>query len=270
MNYGFIYPCDPFDSKKVEETFEDEFKEVSSRFPTFLINVDDLENKKQFKPIKESDLSFIYRGWMLTPENYEKLEDNCNYCLVTTKENYLKAHHLPLWYNELSDLTPTSIVTTVEDAAKTFEDTGWDKAFIKDYVKSLKTGKGSIVDSREDIERALKDMVHYRGFIEGGIVLREVHTFLPETEKRFFVANGLVYSPTGELLDEEKVIIDKVTDRKHNLFLYSIDLIKDRNDKLWLVEIGDGQVSDCVGWDIKNFAKVFEVFLPIVENKMKM
>lgn len=270
MNYGFIYPCDPFDIKKVEETFEDEFNEVSRKFPTFLINVDDLDNNKQFKPIKESNLSLIYRGWMLTPENYEKLEEKCNYSLVTTLNNYLEAHHLPKWYKDLSDLTPQSMITTIEEAAKTFEQTGWDKAFIKDYVKSLKTGKGSIVDSKEDVQRALKDMEHYRGFIEGGVVLREVHSFLPETEKRFFVANGLVYSPTGEILEEEKVVLDKITDRKHNLFLYAIDLIKDKNNKLWLVEIGDGQVSDCVGWDASNFVNVFETFLPIPEHKMKI
>ena len=41
-----------------------------------------------------------------------------------------------------------------------------------------------------------------------------------------------------------------------NLKFYSIDVALAKNGKAMLIEIGDGQVSDYVGWPIVNFIEV--------------
>lgn len=56
---------------------------------------------------------------------------------------------------------------------------------------------------------------------------------------------------------QEVELVKKVMQRQSNKFFFSIDIVEDIYGKSWLVEIGDGQVSDYVGWEVENFAKIF-------------
>lgn len=114
----------------------------------------------------------IYKGWMLNSEQYEfailvYFKEN----LIVKPQNYLNSHHSVYWYDVLKEFHDQSFYTTENNAKEDYKKLNLEKSFIKDYVKSLKTGKGSIVDSVEDIDRAIKEMKQYKGYIEGGIVL---------------------------------------------------------------------------------------------------
>ena len=71
----------------------------------------------------------------------------------------------------------------------------WEKFFIKDHVKSLKTSVGSIIEDPAQIDETLKsDMWKYRGFIEGGLCIRRIEDFIADSERRYFVLNRKPYA----------------------------------------------------------------------------
>jgi hypothetical protein len=252
---SFIFPSDFLNNKIVDSAYKEEYSAfIKNGFNVYLINIDDLDNSKINPALNINDV-LIYRGWMLSKENYIKLYNKTNHQLKINPEEYIYSHHLPNWYNEIKELTIESYITTEENMKIKFLETGWSNAFVKDYVKSLKTGKGSVVDSEKDLSRAIEDIKKYKGFVEGGIILRKVMNFKNETEKRFFVLNGKVYSNEE---NEEMFKLAEKTIEKHNAFFYSVDIIRDELNKCHIIEIGDGQVSDMVGWDIENFTNIFK------------
>ena len=80
--------------------------------------------------------------------------------------------------------------------------------------------------------------------------MRQVENFLPDTERRYFVFNGKPHAPTSEVPE----IVHQCASRVKSRF-FSVDVIQRADGKLRIVEIGDGQVSDLVGWTPENFAK---------------
>lgn len=253
MNTAFLYPSSPLNVNQVDENFKKEYLAIQEKgFVAYLIDIDHLQNYKSFQIPK--NIRIVYRGWMFNEAAYTQLEQIFGDQLMTSKQDYFNAHYLPNWYYEISSLTIPSIITDVENVHHDF--TKFSRAFIKDYAKSLKTGLGSIVYNRDDIKRALRDMVYYRGFIEGGIVLREVVDLMPNSEVRFFVKYNVIFSPK---VDDKKyqiaqVVCDKIKNK--NLKFYSIDIATTTEGKDIVIEIGDGQVSDYVGWNLKDFIKV--------------
>lgn len=258
---GILLPCSPMDRKQPDYGYEDEYAKYKELgYTVHLINIEDLDNAKVY-PMLEENIRLLYRGWMLSEENYQKLETATNGQLLINTQQYLYSHHLPNWYYEITDLTIQSFVTNEKDVLNDFNTLGWNQAFIKDYVKSLKTGKGSIVCNSEDIQRALQDMKQYKGFIEGGIVLREVIDLMPNTETRFFVLNGQVYSNIkvqDNIIEQDKLNIVKEVAMKHEALFFSVDIAQNKKGQLVVIEIGDGQVSDYVGWDLDTFANIFQ------------
>lgn len=248
---AIVFPSDCFSNKKVEESFVEEFNAFKKAgYNIYLINLDDY---KVFPKLEDDNL--IYRGWMLTEEQYKKLNEILNGKLLINVNEYLKSHYFPGWYYSIENFTVKSIISNKENAVNDFEKSSWDKAFIKDYVKSLKSGKGSIVDSSEDLKRALYDMNKYRGFIEGGVVLREVKSFDEKTENRFFVLNGEVFSKSK---NDEMLIFAKEVAKNHNALFFSLDIAKLDNGEFLVIEIGDGQVSEAKDWNIEDFVSIFD------------
>jgi hypothetical protein len=263
---SFIFPSDPFELKKCEEDYIEEYNELKSRgYKVHLINVDDIG---KVMPVIEEEQQFVYRGWMLKSEGYEALDKALNGQLLINTQQYIASHHLPQWYDSIKQLTIESIITNEENVKTDFLQLGWTQAFIKDYVKSLKTGKGSIVDGVDDIERAIKDMKQYRGYIEGGIVLREVKQLDERSEKRFFIINNEIYSNEQTIEPAIYDLLEEVVS-KHDAIFYSVDVVKDKNDKLYLIEIGDGQVSGLVDWNTNKFIDALVKISPQKINNRK-
>lgn len=251
---AFILPSSPFSIKEVDSAYQEEFNMlIENGFKVYLINVDQLETTKIY-PIYNNE-KLLYRGWMLNKDQYEKLNTHFNNNLIVQPIDYLYSHHIINWYQEIKEETFETHFSTVENARETFSKLNWKEAFVKDYVKSIKTGKGSIVDSVEDIDRVYADMLKYKGFIEGGIVFRKVEEFDKNSETRFFILNGKINTPKE--VDKGMWDVAERISLQHNAFFYTIDIIK-QEDKYKVIEIGDGQVSDMVGWNITDFIKIFD------------
>src|SRR5439155_22314 len=131
---------------------------------------------------------------------------------------------------------------------------GWGAYFLKDYVKSLKTKRGSIVRDPAEAPAVIAEMREYRGEIEGGICVRRVEEFMPESERRYFVLFGVGYVASEGVAVPE--IVQKCAERLPSKF-FSVDVARRADGELRVIEVGDGQVSDLVGWSPEAFAAMW-------------
>lgn len=61
----------------------------------------------------QDDHDVVYRGWLLTPENYERLEETLNvtgYRMLEGVEAYRESYEFPRWYAKFKNWTPRSLV----------------------------------------------------------------------------------------------------------------------------------------------------------------
>jgi hypothetical protein len=163
----------------------------------------------------------------------------------------------PNWYPLVAEFTAeTKIFPVYADLAeelKTLSSLGWEKFFIKDYVKSLKTSVGSIVSRPEEISLVLTEMQKFRGTIEGGVCVRRFEELIPNSERRFFVINGVPHAMSGSVPE----LVSECARRIKSPF-FAIDVAPRVDGVLRVVEIGDGQVSDLVGWEVTRFAELWK------------
>lgn len=253
----FLYPSDPLHPKRPDEIFAAELEAMrDAGFGVSIVSLEDLAMGifRALPPLPPSLI--IYRGWMLSPADYQELIKGMTKAQATPLSDlsaYLSAHHLPNWYPKLIDLTPeTRIYPASVDLTAEQQKLGWPQYFIKDYVKSLKTSTGSLVTTRAQAQTVAAKMLHFRGTIEGGYCVRRVEDFLPATERRYFVLNGVPHAFSGPI----PAIVMECVKRIQSPF-YSVDVIERTDGALRIVEIGDGQVSDLVGWEPKHFASIF-------------
>jgi ATP-grasp domain, R2K clade family 3 len=250
----FLYPNNPLNPKHPDETYADEYQIMRSHFPVSLFSLESFL-AGQFRASLQV-LPTLYRGWMLTPSDYQSLYDavtKAGATMLTSPDDYEYCHYLPRWYEILKDVTPETLFFSESDGIEAeLRKRGWTSCFIKDYVKSLSTDGGSIVTDLTDIPNVIAKMKKYRGQIEGGLCVRRLESFLSETERRFFVFQGKAFSSEGEIPD----VVQKVVERIHKAF-FSVDIIQ-RRDGVWrVVELGDGQVSDLKQWTPEKFLKIF-------------
>lgn len=259
-NFCFLYPSGVIKIKQVDEQYAEEAEYMRQYgFVTALISLEELNSgiKHFSSPISNGSL-VIYRGWMLTAENYDDLISTIkksNLCPFTSAESYLLAHHLPNWYPFLKNFTAETAIFNLKDDLKiALNKLGWKNYFIKDYVKSLKTSIGSLIESAADINIVISEMQKYRGTIEGGICVRQVECYKPNSEKRFFVINNKPFCTNPD----EKIpsIVFECANRINSPF-FSVDVAELNDGQLRIVEIGDGQVSDLVGWSVKRFIQIW-------------
>jgi hypothetical protein len=233
VHIHFLYPSHPLDPKQPDE------KTCRIR-----------------GPIPEGATA-VYRGWMLSLGEYEQLvtliESNRATPFIST-EMYLACHHLPNWYPLISEFTPeTKVLPLNSDFVGELRGLGWEQFFIKDYVKSLKTSRGSVISKPEDISTVLSEMQEFRGVIEGGVCVRRFEQFVPGSETRYFVIRGKSYAVSGSVPG----IVHECA-RRINSHFFSVDVAMRTDSLLRVVEIGDGQVSDLVGWEPACFAELWK------------
>jgi hypothetical protein len=257
---NFVYSQSLLTPGLPDEMFQEEARAISQRGHRLsLIDSEQLSARLTgITPPFDSGSKVVYRGWMLSPIEYE------NFVLsvvaadglpITSTEQYLATHYLPNWYNVIADLTPETIVLSLDsDWIAELTKLGWSRFFVKDFVKSLKTSVGSMIEHPSDIQIVAAEMEKYRGTIEGGLCIRRVEDFLPDTERRYFVLNGKPYgtTPQSEL---PNLVYDCASRMNSNFF--TVDVILRTDGQLRVVEIGDGQVSDLVGWSAERFADIW-------------
>lgn len=248
-----IVPADYFSPTQPDAQYAGE----AAAFAALGWSVSTLDEDGRLRPAAEAGDTALYRGWMLDAAGYAALEAAVRATgaeLLTSAAQYLGAHHLPNWLPLLADLTPETICFTELDTAETrLRALGWDRFFMKDHVKSLKTGGGSLIERPEQIRTLLAEMAHFRGQIEGGLCVRRFEVFMPSTERRYFVVGGQPASADGSSVPE---IVWTCAGRLALPF-FSVDVAMRKDGALRIVEVGDGQVSDLVGWNVEQFVALW-------------
>ena len=253
-----LYPCDYFNKKQPDDSYAEEFLAAQATgIACSLYSAEDFESGKfQPHPLFAEQEEILYRGWMLNPNSYGQLLEAIE-CkggrAVTSVAQYRLCHYLPEWYPLCKDLTPETIyVEKGADYAAAVADHQWPAFFIKDYVKSLTTNRGSIANSVGEIAEIVALIEKYRGQIEGGVCIRKFEQFTPETEERYFVFRGKPYARLGAVPE----IVQTVTSRINSPF-FSVDIVLSTDGVPRLIELGDGQVSDRKQWHVEHFLEIF-------------
>lgn len=250
-----VFPADYFTARQPDEAFADQaemFAGLGWGVSTFAFDAD-----RRFRPALEPGETVLYRGWMLTGDTYSEVDEAVTAAgatLATSPSAYLAAHHIPNWVPLLEALTPETVCfSDLTGLEGQLAGLGWDAFFVKDYVKSLKTGAGSVITRPEQIGELMSRMEQFRGQIEGGVCVRRFEALEPGTETRYFVRDGHAFAADGRAVPD---IVLTVAGRISSPF-FSVDVAR-RADGMWrVVEIGDGQVSDLVGWTAEQFSAVW-------------
>jgi hypothetical protein len=254
----FVFPRDSAEPSRPEETFADQWSALTGvGFSASLCSDAVFAGTKPLRNIPPGSV-VVYRGWMVSGEEYSALAraiEQHGAKAFTSPQEYLATHHLPNWYPLLADITPeTRVFSADADIVAELRALDWAAYFLKDYVKSLKTARGSIVHDPAEAPAVLAEMREYRGEIEGGICVRRVEDFIPGSEQRYFILHG-----DGHAASEGATIPDVVrmcAERIPSKF-FSVDVACRRDGALRVVEVGDGQVSDLVGWSPAAFAAMW-------------
>ena len=255
---NFLFPSDYFQKTKPDEIFQEQFETFQKAgFDCFVSNIEEEGPVYPKKEFAESEL-LIYRGFMLSPDEYSALHSRmirAGAQPLTSPADYELCHHLPNWYPLIKDFSPETIICrSTSEAVDIIEKLDWDAFFIKDFVKSLKTSIGSMITDKTQIPIVLAEMEKFRGTIEGGICIRKAENWKTETEIRAFVLNGKPFIPAGAAFpDALRPAIEAIRSP-----FFSLDFVSSLDGNLRIVEIGDGQVSDLVGWSTSDFLKIFE------------
>ncbi len=195
---------------------------------------------------------------MLTSGEYSLLVNSIRSAgseALTSHDEYLATHYLFNWYSLIHDLTPeTRFFSVDDDLEHALSQLGWSSFFIKDNVKSLKTSVGAVISEPSEIKTVTNEMQRFRGIIEGCLCVRQVEDFIFETEKRYFVMYGKPYAAS---LNEEIPEIVKECAKRIKSKFFSVDVVERTDGCKRIVEIGDGQVSDLVGWTAERFAELW-------------
>jgi hypothetical protein len=219
----FVFPSDPLDARAVDEHFasqRDALREAG--FGTALVSDATFDRGAPIRGVP-AGAEVVYRGWMVDGMQYERfasaVEAN-GAAVITSPAAYLAAHHLPNWYPLIRDLTPETVIFPADaDLEAELQKLAWPAFFIKDYVKSLKTGAGSLITDSAEAQRVVDDMLRFRGTIEGGICVRRVERFRPDSERRYFVLRGSPFAPGGQ---QPPAIVETVAARFDKPF-FSVD-----------------------------------------------
>ena len=181
----------------------------------------------------------------------QKLVEESGARLLAPLEMYTRTHHLPEWYALLEEFTPRTRFFEDAQAAVSALEVESGPFFVKDWVKSLSSARGSIAANAAEISEIANELGNYRGSLEGGLCVREVETFDTATEDRFFVVSGEVFARSGIIREIVQIAASRISSE-----FFTIDAVR-RSDGVWrIIELGDGQVSDLKDWTLEQFMPV--------------
>lgn len=279
----YILFCEsPFQTNKVDEDFEDQFISAKENgFETLLFSFEDLTSDDKFsvatKRIKHNEelVNLIYRGWMLTPKQYSILYKDLlskNFKLINTVEEYQNCHYLPDSLKFIEHRTPKTVfekfdsensIDKLIDKSKIF---GQKPVILKDYVKSEKHDWETacfVADASNTVKltQSINKLVELRNnHLNEGVVVREfielndltIHSKsgMPLTEeyRLFFCNKKLVgiydYWEEGEytLSKPDTTEFENIAKHVESNF-FSMDIARQKNGELIIIELGDGQVA---------------------------
>jgi len=273
-----IYCDSVFDNKIIEPDYEEEKKSaVNCGFNFSLISFEELTDGNiatalRFVKEPENKELGIYRGWMLTPNQYRNLYDGLlkkNIKLINSPAEYQHCHYLPDSYEKIKSKTPKSNWTTelnndtIIELASNF---GESPIIVKDFVKSEKHNwdEACFIPNASDsdkVKSVVDKFLELRGnSLNEGLVFRQFEEleFLTEHSKSgmpltkefriFFASKKIVkvfdywdegeYGETKPELDD---FIEIAQEIESNFF--TMDVAKNKNGEWIIMELGDGQVA---------------------------
>jgi ATP-grasp domain, R2K clade family 3 len=113
----------------------------------------------------------------------------------------------------------------------------------------------SVLRSGEEVNK----INHIRSFgerqvIEGGLCIRRVEDFIADSERRYFVLNRSPYAAEpGAAIPEPVAYCAGAISSP----FFSVDVARRADGVERIVEVGDGQVSDLVGWSVERFVGIW-------------
>lgn len=289
-NTNFLLCRNPLEPKSPDFGYENEYSVIrTAGYSPKLFDFDSfISGEKVAMPTAEADTRMIYRGWMMKPETYKQFyealsENRC--ILVNSPKQYRFCHTLPGWYDVLSDRTPKSRWTEeLSDAAimAILHEFGDRPVIIKDYVKSRKHEwlEACFIPDASDTKHAMQ-VIH--NFLErqgedfvGGLVIREFVKLkeaglhpksgmpISEEYRAFFLDGKQVciidyWNGTSAVSPEITAFADYVAQKVNSNF-FTVDVARTADDKLIVMEIGDGQVSGLQDFsEMEFYRKLFDM-----------
>lgn len=258
-----LYPASLLNPRKVDEHFSGEAARLGQ---TALY--DSTENRVR----GEVDTPVIYRGWILSPEDYRLMEsavESRGATMLTPTCDYIKNQHMEKWYEYFEDFTapawsfPTD--ATAEEIRKTLPENSY---VLRDSSKSAKEYwlEACFVPDLESVDRVVTRFREITGDVTGLLIFREF-TDLHDREVRLWWSDSecsvrewhpSVGDPTprndtdreiasdiSSLTDKLDEFIRRVTPavESFNTRLFTMDVTLNEG-QYQIVEIGDGQVSE--------------------------
>ena len=287
-----LFPCEPFQQKRVDPDYARERDAArDAGFETRYIDIEallsgDATGAVSRVPDGDGTQSCLYRGWMITPEQYAALVSELSdigWKMLTSPEQYRRAHYLPMAYDAIREATPATVWTMdlplTRAATQTLVSPFGDKPIIiKDFVKSRKHewNEAFFMPSAGDldhVERVTSTFIERQGEdLAGGVVYRE---FVPlasvgkhplsgislSLEYRAFVFQGKLLMSTPYWDDADYTEVSPPYEdylpfvRDLSPFL-SMDIAQTAEGDWIIVEVGDGQVSGLAdNVDVEEFYK---------------
>lgn len=276
-----VFCSDPLNPRQPDPAYQREVDAVRQLgIPFDLIDHDALiagasgEVLRRAERLERPELA-VFRGWMMTPAQYERLHSllaECGRQLLNSPAQYVHGHHLPSSYGVIEGHTPRSVwlplqgelpLEQVLDLLKVFGDR---PVIVKDYVKSQKHAwkEACFIPSaanRAEVERVVRSFLALQGHeFSEGLVFREFVEFeqvgvhpksgLPlSREFRQFFLDGqpllrFKYWDEGEYGDDAPPLdlSSAVAGRVQSRF-FTMDVARTRRGDWMVVELGDGQVA---------------------------
>jgi hypothetical protein len=216
---------------------------------------------------ERGELQLLYRGWMLTEEEYTSLDEavsDLGHQLMTTPEQYATAHYLPNWYPRLAPYTARSVWTEGTNATEAWhaaQALGPAPWIVKDHVKSAKErwAEACFVPAgatKEDFERTCANLMEERGDrFERGFVVRRYLPLKPfgrtpagpaHLEFRLFFGRGRLLA--AEPYHDFDVEVPDFTafeplGRRIDARFFTLDVAMLEDGGWAVVEVNDGGVS---------------------------
>ncbi|MEZ5424855.1 MAG: ATP-grasp domain-containing protein [Pyrinomonadaceae bacterium] len=276
-----VFCSEPFYPDRPDYCYEKEAGAAANRGLEYeLFSFEDLTEGKlgsAFRRIKpaEKPEPALYRGWMLTPRQYETLYDQLktrNLHLINSPEEYRHCHYFPESYGIIKDHTPVSVFLPYDENFG-FDDLmgrlsvfGDKPLILKDYVKSRKHEWEDAcfivrASDRSLIERVVGRFLELQGDdLNEGLVFREFIEFEPLAEhsksgmpltrefRLFFLEGRRIhaaeYWEEGDYAETglpEDLFAEVAKNVQSNFF--SIDVARRKDGQWMIIELGDGQVA---------------------------
>ncbi len=278
-----LFPSSFFSRENVDEDLQKEYDSVivTGLFDVAIFGYSQWfdEDKLLLNKKNTKEQIAIYRGWMMSPEQYSNFYNlllKKNIRLINNPNNYRLFHLFPNIYETLKEDTakmeiyPLHQQIDIEKLKKNFQ-----KFMVKDYVKSVKgTDFPKFFDhnvEQKEFDRCMEIFYNYRGdLLTGGICIKE---FLDlkyygknTNEYRVFYMNNKVATVTRNSNQENntpqppKYLIEKY--KNLDSPFYTIDYAELKDGSWKIIEAGDGGVSglpDTQDYDLF-FRKLFQFF----------